>query len=364
METGAVSSMQPQINFSEVRPFVDRPICTIPKYVFENCNQATCHSYADDFFPKLRERVKILTAADLKKMCDNDTVKYVKKGEEFDWVYGLDALEQEFVEGKNSYELLEGLLNVKTVMRYNGLFSRFANEHPGEFRKRDIHWKKTDFDINELFLENVFNDEFKRKLGVGQVQFFAKKKQRTAACLVSTGWITRMFNKYSQGQIVIPEETKKYYQEHLHELNITQAALNWIKEQQRKDGKLDLVQWFKARAHYFPPVETLESDLSGSLEKARKSSQMHPIERACLVWFDIVRIHISHEANKRTGKALASVMLLSAGYLPPKIGKEDEKEFLAVIMKSVDEENGHLRLTQFVAKMIVKTQKEFANLQV
>lgn len=367
------------IKLEDVPRFKDGPIGKIPMHVFENCNQATCNNYTPERLAFLRERSKVLTPEALREECrasatDAGEVKklFDKKGEEYDWIYALDTIEGEFCGTGDRERMLESLLKVETIMRYNGLFSRFANENPGAFRKKNIQWAKHPLDVHVLLAATIFDAEFEQKMGMDPHHFVvSKKKPPKKGCLVKKSWIrmnfSRLLREIEKGTTqmqVESEETKKFLKEHWHEINIDQAATEWIAEQQRDDDKLDLLEWFKTRYHYFPLVSTLEDDLKASLERVRGNKEMHPIEKACLVWFDIVRIHISHEANKRTGKGVASVMLLDSGYLPPKIGKEDEKEFLDVFKKALEEENGHFRLAQFVAKMIIKTQREYADLKV
>ncbi len=258
---------------------------------------------------------------------------------------------------------VEEILKVETVMKYNGFFSRLANDSPGEFRTKDIVWPKGGFEINTTLASCSFDIEFTRQTGKNRAQFF-NQENRIKSCIVKKSWITTKYAKIQQEGFAIQasEQTQKQLKEHWHEIDIPKAADRWIQEQKRNDNKLDLVLWFKARYHHFPPAATLPEDLQNSLA-ALKDEQMHPIMKACRIWFDIVRIHISHEANKRTGKALASIILLKAGYLPPKIGKEDEKEYLMVMELGIEEKDGYLRLVEFVAKNIIRTQQEYAHLK-
>lgn len=359
------------LSLEDVPRFKDHPINKIPKYVFENCNQATCNDYAPETLEFLRKRTKDLTRQALKEECEakeeskGDQTFFIQKGEEYDWLYGLDALENEFCGIGSPDQLLEALLKVETIMKYNGLFSRFASDSPGEFRKKDICWAKHDLNVNEMLSACVFELEFHTQMGMHPAVYFAGKNHKAdATCLVKKSWIARQYTQIAREgfQIQATDKVKQFVADHWHEINIIGAASDWIAEQNREDGKLDLVQWFDDRYHYFPLVSTLPDDLKQSLEKVKEAKEMHPIEKACRVWYDIVRIHISHEANKRTGKAMASIILLAYGVLPPKIGKKEEKEFLNVFKKALAEENGYVRLIQFMAKMIFKTQQEYADL--
>ena len=347
----STSAQIPQIPLflTDIPRFSTQPITKIPQYVFENCNQVTVNSYDPESLAMFKRRVKTLTPAQLNAMCSGDKQKFERKGEELDWIHGLDTLETEFLGGKNPEQMLAEMLKVDTVMRMNGLLSRFSNKTPGELRKKDIIWRTHDFNVNETVAGALFDIEFQRQTGTTQHLYFTRTDNPIKECLIKRSWMTRKFDQFVRPgfEIQADEKTKKSIQDHWDELDLGKAVSIWGKEQGRTDDKLDLVQWFRSRHHYFPLVSTLRADLEKSLDEVREAKDMHPIERACKVWFDVVRIHISHEANKRTGKALASVMLLSHGYLPPKIGKEDEKEYLEVFKQAMNEKDGHLRLTRF-----------------
>lgn len=340
------------LSYTTIPRFSEQPIRQIPRYVFENCNQVTYNIYLPQYLEALKGRVKDLKSPDLLKMCGGSKAKFEKKGEEFDWVNGLDELEREF---GNEPSKLPSLLTSETVMRYNGIFSRFSNDSPGEFRKKDIVWKRRELDINEEIAAALYDSALRDQTNLTQHEYFNSSNQKK--CVVSKTWV---FKKYcllkNQGmEIQGSEETKQK----MRHLDLGTAAAHWAAKQGRTDRKIDVVQWFKERYHYFPLVSTLEEDLEKSLEFI-KTQESHPIEKACRIWLDIVRIHISHEANKRTGKAIASVILLSHGYLPPKIGKDDEKEYLAVLQKGIESEEGRLEFTQFIMKMMTNTFYEYS----
>lgn len=89
------------------------------------------------------------------------------------------------------------------------------------------------------------------------------------------------------------------------------------------------------------------------------SEMKDPIEQAAFIWWEIVRIHISSDANKRTGKALASIILLQNGYLPPLITQEDEDLYIDTFINNFDKKDGFENFKQFVVNMIIKTQEHF-----
>lgn len=338
--------------YTNIPRLSEQPIRQIPKYVFENCNQATCNTYLPQFLDVLKERVKELKPNELLKMCGGDKKKFEKKGEEFDWINGLDQLEKEF---GNEPSNLPNLLTSETVMRYNGIFSRFSNDSPGEYRKKDIVWKRRELDINEETAAALYDTVFRDQTNLTQHEYFNSSLKKK--CIIPQAWAHKKYCQMEKaGMEIQANEVTKQKMKHLDLLG---AARLWSAAQGRNDKKIDVVQWFKVRYHYFPLVSTLKEDLENSLESI-KSQESHPIEKACRIWLDIVRIHISHEANKRTGKAFASVILLSHGYLPPKIGKDEEKEYLAVLQRGIESEEGRIEFTQFIMKVMTNTFHEFS----
>ena len=78
----------------------------------------------------------------------------------------------------------------------------------------------------------------------------------------------------------------------------------------------------------------IESRLRQALEHC-SSERLHPIEQAAHLWLDLVRIHPFNGAHKRTGKALASFILLKHGYLPPLITEEDVELYTKILIESL-----------------------------
>ena len=130
-----------------------------------------------------------------------------------------------------------------------------------------------------------------------------------------------------------------------------------------KKNQFNATQWLKDHMHYFPNPSDVVPQMQECLNEIQKPS-LHPIEQASRIWFDIVRIHISHEANKRTGKAMGSLVLLANGYLPPKITKEDEKKYVKTLENSFEKLGGLADFTNFVAGKVLDAQKEYHDLKI
>lgn len=141
---------------------------------------------------------------------------------------------------------------------------------------------------------------------------------------------------------------------------VKEVFRSWSIAQGRNGNELDIICWLEEACHYFPSPENISEELETSI-KAVQREKLHPIEKACRIWYDIVRIHISHEANKRSGKALGSIILLSNGYLPPKIGKESTEEYVKLLSDGFEQDDGFERFVSFIAGKITETHAVYAD---
>lgn len=355
------------LDFSLVPRFSDDSIKKIPKYVFENCNQVTCNEYTADDLNALKAKTKALNLMEWKLWWKGHTdvseTAWIAKGEEFDWINGLDVLERELLPVGH---FMMQALTVDSIIRYNGIFSRLGNTNPGEFRVKPIRWTKYDMeDVNEIIvlykLEQMLADQYGKEKLDSVLRNISAPCTNKKKLLIKRSYVEDLIIQFIDPKNPIrylsPEAEVKFKANwHLIDPNVVKK---WIEKQGRTDDKLDISEWLREKCHYFPPPSVIESELAICLKEI-KEPNMHPIEKASRIWFDIVRIHISHEANKRTGKAIASAILLAFGYLPPKIGREDEKEYLDTLKYGFEDELGLRKFTAFVAKMITKTHQEFA----
>lgn len=342
-----------------VQPFSSEPITKIPRYVYENCNQVTRYKWNDKFLENLKGRVQKLKPEAVAKKYKNKE-EYVKNAEGFDWVYGLDYLEREYVQ-KNK-DLAE-CLTIDEVKKINGLFGRLVSDIPGEFRKKDIFWNKNAYTYTENLFKTI-NVE-----GIMIASMLMKRFGRIPVCLefdeqnnIKVGSLIKVVDFLEKNFTV-----KVPGVDNIKQTVDLQEIENWVQETTEKfpdnalkpypERVINWALWVEKRGHMFPKAELIESQVAQALEKI-KDPAMHPIRKAAFIWFEIVRIHISHEANKRTGKAFASVILCQNGYLPPLITAEDEKRYIAVLRDNFDDENGFEKFLKFVVDMIVKTQEK------
>lgn len=337
-------------------PRSDEPIRIIPKYVFENCNQVTCNNYQPSFLKLLRDRAKEIKLSELQKMIpDKDTL--TTKAEEFDWVYGLDYLEENVLSDKNFIRLRESYFTVDNIIEINGIFSRFCNDRPGKFRERGIRWPKKDLDLEENAVLSYLEGKLQHDEGADWYSTlsdpYCKPKVHKISVIEIRGFLT--FARDNPEEVVF--EDKKIKNKDINPLRVNE----WKKKYgMRKNKVIDMTRWLQDHVHYFPPPSGIKSELQKSLDSI-KDPKMHPIEKASRIWLEIVRLHISHEANKRTGKAIGSMILLAYGYLPPKIAKGDTQEYVKGMERAMEEKEGYKRFTQFIARKIIATYKEYSS---
>lgn len=341
-----------------IQPISSKPISDVPKYVYENCNQVTCNQYHDDYLKLIQIKAHSIT---LKQFNEIVETKKTSQGEELNWVNGICEISLALNDCHTKGVHFEDALTVDDVKRYNGLFSRFFDENNGEFRKEGIKWPKGDKSFEEeLFykiLAGVILKDYQTDLP--KLSEFGSK----LSLVVPQKKIVNKIKKLvpNKGEVELSSNASEKYRNEVENFThpkFLQTIDRWRVEQKITGKNIDLYQWLRDRFHFFPAAETIPAQLKETL-KSIKHKEMHPIEKAAKIWYDIVQIHISHEANKRTGKALASAILLSHGYLPPKIGKDDAEEYKKVFIEGFGKVDGLANFTQFVARKVLDAQKEY-----
>lgn len=351
-------TVQKMIQFQDV-PRLSQPITKIPKYVFENCNQATCHDYDPKRLKVLRDVAKVIKLDQIKGESEEERTK---KAEEFDWVCGLDHLETVVLCDPKFQESRESYFSLENIIVINGIFSRLCNKQSGQYRSEQILWEKRSFEPAEAFVAPKLIEYFDEVHGKDWFSTLSNHPyQEPKLCLLPIGLLGRLFSMGQNGpeKFANLETGEMLSEEKKKEAFNYSLFSQWITEyREGTTGKLNMTRWFEDRYHFFPSPSRIRSDLQKVLIAIR-DPKMHPIEKASRIWLEIVRVHISHEANKRTGKAIGSAILLSYGYLPPKISKEDTKEYMDTLYAGMEEEGGQKRFTQFIARKIVETTKEY-----
>jgi hypothetical protein len=357
------------INFNSIPKFSEFPIAHFPLYVDENSNEETpCH-YSPLDFEDLKVKSRDITIPEWyhshKSSSPAQKMKMIAYSKELDWFHGLEAMEKELLPiDKN----IQTALTVDSILKYNGYFSRLVNLYAAEFRHLMSRKAKYTFeDINEtvfLFItENHIARNHSPEEAEALLRSFSAPETKHKTYLIKRETLEGLFESLLHPNHpplkFESEESEAKFKRDWHLIS-PKAVQKWITQQGRTDDNLDIAQWLRERVHYYPVPTTLEKELQTSIDTIA-SPEMHPIEKAARIWFDIARMNMSHKANRRTGKAICAAILLKHGYLPPKIGPEDKEEYVATLRKGMEEVDGHRKFTKFVAKMISKTHNEMAS---
>lgn len=346
-------SMKNGSNLTTIKPFYDHPIREVPKYVFENYNDKIFTSYSPEFLASLKEKAKVITPSEILSYKMEDKQK-IQKGKEFDWIYALGKLENEYL----SIALdLMGVLKVENIMALNRYLSRLAEnkelrthpefEHtPGQFRKHS-------------FLKNAPNLPFEEVLitGLFELMVSYRFKGENFISILSSH---KKYYAHKSAIIYQIAKNKKNFDElklkdNLKGIDLAKKVRQWAD----KKGNIELIQWLKEKTYCSPEPSTIDSELKKVINSIN-DSKMHPIEKAAKILYEIVRIKPFWKANKRTAKIAAFAILLSNGYLPPVIAGEKNKKELSDCFNFTNiEENSHLKLTAFLANQISITQEKF-----
>ncbi|MCC5831901.1 MAG: Fic family protein [Chlamydiales bacterium] len=336
------------------------PIRRIPPYLFENCNQVVCKNYDPRFLALMRERVGKINEA-----------KTPEQAEEIDWIYGLDQIERGLLQGP---EKVESKLSMESIMQINGYFSRIiSGKEAGRMRQVAMNWPLRDRETVDAVLQQIAMSQIFSVYGESIEN--DPEKLRGKVCLMKATYLTKHLKLHKQQiiqgelQLIDPSTGKPASEERVDQfkemkdqevLDVYNAALKLQNEklgaQKKKPNKfLDAIQYLFDNNHFFPPPESIRSGIEASITYVQRDEN-HPILKACRIWYDIVRIHISHEANKRTGKAIGSAILLSYGYLPPVISKKDSNEYEQCLINGFSKgEEGFEGFVQFIVKQMIET---------
>lgn len=360
------------INLNSIPKFSEKSIQKIPVYVFGNCNQVTCNDYSPELLEKIKKFSKNITNSSLEKLVPEHDAR-VLKAEELDWVYGLNQLEEEFL-GSDAF-CQNPSFSVEQIIRLNGLFSRLCNAAPGQPRQKEISWSNENIDdFTECTALSDLQGWVHLHLGGNGVdpspkgtEWFASlslPSAKSQEITVKASWLHNRLRQYVNHPetIMTPEGSfreQKINPDLAYEWGrIYSVKLSSDKPQKNKKAEnsvISLNKLFQKYFHFFPPAALVMSELQVTLDVIGNKA-MHPIEKASRIWFEVVRIHISHEANKRTGKALASAILLANGYLPPIIDKDSSAEYVKIMREGFEKEDGIALFTDFIARKILETQ--------
>jgi hypothetical protein len=353
MSVGQVSSGR-TFDLTQI-PHSKDPIRQIPKDVFENCSQAACNEYTPSLLEGKRRLAKTVTKEMLLRMYPKQEER-ILRGEELDWIYGLDYLERTFLSEDQYLKDPSKLLNLETVIQVNGMFSRMENEHPGQYRDKGIFWRKRDLNYTENIALDLFHTVIleQRPEGDEVLPILSVPTYQPEDLEVKL--------KISEVMDYLPKVVESPVLKTMRELTgerlTPQLVQEWAKDSDISDGTMfNVTAWLRKHVHYFPSPRVMKVSFENAL-RAAHDPNMHPIIKACVVWYGTVSEHISHHANKRTGKGIAGVILLAHGYPVPKIGPKDAKEYVDRMKYAFEHQDGIKVFICFIARMIIQTQQE------
>ena len=130
----------------------------------------------------------------------------------------------------------------------------------------------------------------------------------------------------------------------------------WLAEQSAtKEQGLSYLKWTNPRLLIFPMPHELEQLLQNTLI-GLKISPYSALLKAAIMWYEIVRAHPWFDANKRSGKLIASIILLQNGYLPPLMTQEDAQKYTDLLKYGFQSADGHIAFVEFIAQLVDRTQ--------
>lgn len=339
-------------SLDQIKPVSSKPITRVPHYVFENCNQATRHSWTAGYLAKLRAGTGKLTVASTKEMFTKDgkldVQKFTTTAEGYDWVHALNLIETEYLAKNYTSWAIADIKNI------NKAAARLLDPSPGEFRNDNIRWNMHDFSVEEFLfcefmIQELYNDAH-------------KLKYNPQTDIVDPSSIKAFLNSWKNNKAAL----LRLAENHADGNRIRNASINpdivdaWLAEQSSTEERgLRYQAWLQPRIHVFPSPETIALRIERTLNDIKVSMAAYsPIGKAAYLWYEIVRIHPWHEANKRTGKLLASAILLQHGYLPPIITEKDAQKYVDLLKYGFKKSTGAIEFVEFIAHLIEKTQSD------
>ena len=113
--TSSVSS--DRIDLASIGPFSPSQKKKVPAYLFENAStNQTRKSYDSRYLSILREKARGIQPSDIKGYKGDDSRK-VEIAREFDWVFGLDQLEKEYL--AEDRFMLDTVLKIEDILKLN-----------------------------------------------------------------------------------------------------------------------------------------------------------------------------------------------------------------------------------------------------
>jgi prophage maintenance system killer protein len=368
---------------SDILPFAT-PFNHVPQVIYANPSYKACNWSAERFVAlkqaagratkygvmKMRLTQKLPTAEQLDdKNLQQTTIQIHDECRElaeiYDWVHTMNLVNEILPRGNVTIELMNEL---------NARAGRLTIDEPGRFREGPMSMCYKEMNPSEEFFLGYVNrqkndikfyaslvnpEDSDRPFCPETIQVFANKDRflRTKDLLISTESIRKLF-AVARMRNNLDSKTGKPVSIDMD------APAAWEAEDresnpEHQEGWIDFSKFHHKRLYSYCHHTEIPEQLR-ELVDIYQSSTLHPIEKAAQLWLNCVRVHAWNGAHKRVGRALAILVLLQNGYLPPEITQHNLDLYLQVLMASIDPESGYELFTQFVARGVMETQLKYA----
>ena len=294
-------------------------------------------------------------------------LKHLEAAESYDWVHAMNFVND---------HLQDRSVDLAFVKELNLRLGRLTGVNSGKFRQTPLYDLIDPDPTAALFQHYICREKaylnFFRELGKGEAQskpfcesargirnnqdrYLKVKDER----YIETKSIEELLNAMSHSDTVWKDpKTLQPYKLNIH------AADAWELEEKEtnseyKSGYIDVKHWSDKRVYIYCEPEEVEELLTQSI-RLNSRSALHPIEQAAHIWVDIMRINPFNEANKRTAKAIATLILLKHGYLPPLLTSEDVEECKKILLDNIEPQRGYHYFTHYLARLVKRTQDQYA----
>jgi len=318
----------------------------------------------DTFYGPKNERnfAVNLTKPVLEQLARNSGKLPTTVGKTYDWSYGLTTLEGRYLPKGFSFEDF----SYNKLVEIEGLFARSWRWCQPPQGKVDLLSSEDRFFLP--FLKHVIQDP--------DLEPIEAYRNHDTPLLLPKDELQRRLNMYfSQRPLVFDPHTGTY---------LAPDNLSRVLDQYEKQG----LTAKNARAEFcdepncgpqFWGQEDIEDDVmlidleyqrdqiqdklssddtKGLFERelvVLKDASTHPIEQAARIWFFSHKHPTSPVGSEQAGKALAGIVLLTHGYIPPTIS---DYELGGILEQTLPADNGVRIFTDFVARATLKAQQK------
>ena len=338
----------------QLAPFSYATIDFMPKYVYENPNQYKKYNWSDDTFKKLKTAVIKITEQSIKKQLSfspNATLeeqlknkeKYEQTAESYDWIYALGFIE------KNLLKRPVSELTINDLIEINARISRFVFEGNSKgFREISAFWPLENATLAGDLILDYFNENHDSI--INGADKFVKIIVKDEKEYLAVQDLVNVLRHISGGAAHVTDPRGRI-------LDFSEPK-RWA-ESEDNSNLLEIQKFYDISSISFVEPWNISVELEKLIKYIKNSEDIKPLERAINVWYEIIRIHPFNQAHKRTAKAVASIILLQNGYLPPLITQRDEKEYTSVLIDDLKANKGPVKFTKFIFRLINETQESF-----